>query len=169
MRRFVAAAIVTASSMAMLPVATFALAAANKPTAAAQAAIFKAAGLHKTRRGWESGCDDPSAGAVYEAASIDQYGDVNSDGRPEAVVIEGGTFCYGNTGQAFWIVSRQADGSWKLLYRQTGIATFQKTRGVGGFPDVEVGGPGFCFPVMRWNGKSYLRHRMAYEGKPCRR
>ena len=29
-----------------------------------------------------------------------------------------------------------------------------------GWQDVEIGGPGFCFPVMRWNGKQYavLRH-----------
>jgi len=24
-----------------------------------------------------------------------------------------------------------------------------------GFPDIEVGGPGTCFPVLRYNGKQY--------------
>jgi hypothetical protein len=39
---------------------------------------------------------------------------------------------------------------------------------VGGWPDISVGGPGFCFPVMRWNGRAYVRRRMEYDGKPCK-
>ncbi|MET0364574.1 MAG: hypothetical protein ABW169_07955 [Sphingobium sp.] len=157
------------AAVLLLPMMQPAFAASPKLSVAEQAAIFQAAQFRKTRRGWESGCDDPGAGASYQSGSIDHYGDVNGDGRPEAVVIEGGSYCYGNTGQAFWLVSKQADGRWKLLYRETGIATFQKTRGVGGYPDLEVGGPGFCFPIMRWNGRAYVQNRMAYDGKPCRR
>ncbi|HEX7872685.1 MAG TPA: hypothetical protein VF475_07240 [Sphingobium sp.] len=159
----------TVAAVLLLPPAQPILAAPPKLAVTEQAAIFKAAQLRKTRRGWESGCDDPSAGAAYQPASVDHYGDVNGDGRPEAVVIEGGSYCYGNTGQAFWLVSKQADGSWKLLYNSSGIATFQKTKGTGGYPDLEVGGPGFCFPVLRWNGRAYVQNRMAYDGKPCRR
>ena len=35
--------------------------------------------------------------------------------------------------------------------------------------DLEIGGPGFCFPVLRWTGKTFAVHRQHYEGKPCRR
>ena len=136
--------------------------------AARDAAIFRAAGFQQTRRGWESGCDDPSAGAVYDPGAIDQVKDLNGDGRPEAVVTEGGSLCYGNTGMAFSLVSQQADGSWKLVYENIGVPEFLATKGVGGWPDISVGGPGFCFPVMRWNGRSYVRHRMEYAGKPCK-
>ncbi|MBO9669971.1 MAG: hypothetical protein J7485_05595 [Sphingobium sp.] len=94
--------------------------------------------------------------------------DLNGDGRPEAVVIESGSYCYGNTGQAFWLVSQQANGTWKLLYNETGMAEFLATKGVGGWPDISIGGPGFCFPVVRWNGTTYKFNRNAYEGKPCR-
>jgi hypothetical protein len=72
------------------------------------------------------------------------------------------------TGEHFWLVSQQADGGWKLIYDETGIAEFLPTKGVGGWPDISVGGPGFCFPVMRWTGQAYVRNRFAYEGKPCR-
>lgn len=133
------------------------------------AAIFRAAGLKQTRRGWESGCDDPSAGAPYDAGAIEQVKDVNGDGRPEAIFTEGGSYCYGNTGTAFWLVSQQADGSWKLLYNEIGIAEFLAAKGAGGWPDVSVGGPGFCFPVVRWNGKAYVLNRWEYEGKACKR
>lgn len=149
------------------PPTTVAAPAAQTP-AARDAAIFGAAGFKQTRRGWESGCDDPGAGAVYDAGKIEQVKDLNGDGRPEAVVVEGGTYCYGNTSQAFWLMSQQADGAWKLIHTDTGIAEFLTTKGVGGWPDISIGGPGFCFPVVRWNGKEYVSNRFAYEGKSCR-
>jgi len=141
---------------------------AAQTPAARDAAIFRAAGFKQMRGHWESGCNDPSAGAVYEPGKIEQVKDLNGDGRPEAIVIEGGTYCYGNTGQAFWLVSQQANGSWKLMMSTTGIAEFLPTKGAGGWPDISIGGPGFCFPVVRWNGSDYVQNRMEYEGKVCR-
>ena len=94
--------------------------------------------------------------------------DLNGDGLPEAVITEGGTYCYGNTGTGFRIVSKQKAGGWRLITAETGIPTFLATKGVGGWPDIEIGGPGFCFPVHRWNGKAYAPARFQYEGKPCR-
>ncbi len=66
-------------------------------------------------------------------------------------------------------MSQQADGGWKLIYSEVGIAEFLKTKGVGGWPDISIGGPGFCFPVWRWNGKAYALNRFEYEGKACKR
>ena len=31
-----------------------------------------------------------------------------------------------------------------------------------------VGGPGFCFPVQRWNGREYKLQRWEYDGKACK-
>ncbi len=139
-----------------------------KPSPQEQAAIFKAAGFKYIRRQWESGCNDPSAGAPYERGAISEMRDINGDGHLEAVVTEGGSYCYGNTGTAFWLLSKQTSGAWKLIYSETGIPQFLKTKGVGGWPDISVGGPGFCFPVMRWNGKAYALHRNEYEGRRCK-
>ena len=36
-----------------------------------------------------------------------------------------------------------------------------------GWPELQLGGPGFCFPVLRWNGTAFTSHRHAYEGKPA--
>ncbi|MBO9574485.1 MAG: hypothetical protein J7494_01990 [Sphingobium sp.] len=94
--------------------------------------------------------------------------DLNGDGRLEALVTEGSSYCYGNTGSAFWLLSEKPAGGWQLMFHEVGIAEFLGTKGVGGWPDISVGGPGFCFPVMRWNGKAYVRNRFAYEGKTCR-
>lgn len=137
--------------------------------AARDSAIFRAAGFVSRNGAWRSpDCADPGS-ASYTPGTIDFVRDVNGDGLPEALVIEGGTYCYGMAGQAFWLVGSDAKGQWRLMYRDVGIARFLPARGTGGWPDIEVGGPGFCFPILRWNGATYQRHRFAYEGKPCRR
>lgn len=130
-----------------------------------ETAVFKAAGYTLKGKEWRL-CDDPTAS--YTAGDIREVRDLNGDGRPEAVVTEGSSYCYGNTAIAFSLVSKQADGSWILVAHGTGIPDFLDTRGVGGWPDIEIGGPGFCFPVVRWNGQSYVLHRHQYEGKACR-
>jgi hypothetical protein len=145
----------------------FAIMATSVPVAE-QSAIFRAAGFTQVGDTWHTDCDQPDSGS-YEPGAIETYGDVNGDGRPEAVVTEGGTFCYGNTGAGFWLLSKQASGAWKVLHQSPGMAEFLKTAGVDRMPDISIGGPGFCFPVVRWNGKAYVNNRMEYEGKPCSR
>jgi hypothetical protein len=132
-----------------------------------EAAAFKAAGFTKRGRAWRSGCNDPGT-ATYSPGSIDKVADLNGDGMPEAVLTEGGTYCYGNTGQGYWVVSKLANGSWKLMSSGTGIPEILTTKGADGWPDISVGGPGFCFPVERWNGREYKLQRWEYEGKACK-
>lgn len=140
--------------------------AATALSAADEAAAFKAAGFTKRGNVWRN-CDAP-AGSSSARGAIEQTADLNGDGLPEVVISEGGTYCYGNTGQAFWLVSKLANGSWKLITNNTGIPEFLGTKGVDGWPDISVGGPGFCFPVERWNGSAYRPQRWEYEGKPCK-
>jgi hypothetical protein len=130
-------------------------------------AAFKAAGFTKRGGKWRSGCDDPGT-ASYSAGSIEQVTDLNGDGLPEAVLAEGGTYCYGDVGHGFWLVSKLAKGGWKLMTNGTGVPEFLGTKGAGGWPDVSTGGPGFCFPVARWNGREYKLQRWEYDGKPCK-
>lgn len=134
-------------------------------TPADEAAAFKAAGFTLKGKQWRQ-CDDPTP--TYSPGEIAESRDLNGDGRLDAVITEGGTYCFGNTGAGYTVVSKQADGRWKKIAGGTGIATFLPTRGKDGWPDIEVGGPGFCFPVERWNGREYALHRHQYEGKACR-
>jgi len=85
----------------------------------------------------------------------------------EAVVNEGGAICYGMTGTHFWLLSKQMNGTWKLVHDETAMPEFLTTKGVGGWPDIQMGGPGFCFPIWRWNGRQYTLNRFEYEGKRC--
>lgn len=145
---------------------TPALAQARLP-AADQVAAMKAAGFAQRGKEWRSDCDDPGT-ASYTSGAIDAVQDLNGDGRPEAVITEGGTYSYGDAGAGYVVVSKQANGSWKRITGGAGIANFLATRGTAGWPDIEIGGPGFCFPVERWNGRDYALLRHSYEGRPCK-
>jgi len=147
--------------------ASSAAAPAAPPAGGDEAAAFTAAGFNKRGGMWRSGCEDPGT-ASYQPGKIEKMEDVNGDGRPDAVITEGSGFCYGNTGVAYAVVSKQANGGWKLMTNGPGIVEFLKTKGADGWPDISVGGPGFCFPVQRWNGREYKLQRWEYEGKPCK-
>ncbi len=129
------------------------------------AAAFAAAGFKLVDESWR-GCDDPGT-ASYVPGQIEQVADLNGDGQPEALITEGSTVCFGMTGSGYSLVSRNGAGQWKLIDQGTGIIRFLETRGAGNWPDMEVGGPGFCFPVLRWDGAAYKLNRREYEGKPC--
>ncbi len=158
---------IEASSMA----AAFALLAgvpaaqAQEPgiTRADRAAIFEAAGARSRGTAWVICTEDPG----NPEARIEQVRDLNGDGRLEAVIMEDGSFCHGAAGIGYALVGRQADGRWTLIDSGSGIPEFLDTRGVDGWPDLSVGSPGFCFPVLRWDGSAYALHRHEYEGEPC--
>lgn len=151
----------------MIAYVFLALAAAEAP-AAEQAAIFQAAGFKRHGSAWKSGNCEGSESESYSPGTIGRYEDLNGDGRPEAVVSEGGAICYGMTGMHFWLVSKQANGGWKMIHQETAMPEFLGARGAGGWPDILMGGPGFCFPVWRWNGRAYALNRFEYGGKSCK-
>lgn len=149
---------------ALLPVPAYAQARLS-PTD--EAAAFRAAGFKRAGGQWKA-CDDPGS-AGYEPGRVDQSGDFNGDGLPDAVIVEGSTACFGDTGASYAVVSKRADGLWHRIADGSGVISFLPRRpGAPSWPDMEVGGPGFCFPIQRWNGYAYALNRWAYEGKPCR-
>jgi hypothetical protein len=134
-------------------------------SAADEAAAFRAAGFTLYGRQW-SACGDPGT-AGYTPGAIEQVADLNGDGRPEAVLSEGSSYCFGAHGTGYSLVSKRGDGKWALIDEGQGIPSFLTTRGAANWPDMQVGGPGFCFPVMRWDGREYVPNRFEYEGKRC--
>ena len=131
-----------------------------------QAAAFRAAGFSRVEGQWRA-CEDPGT-ASYAPGAIDSASDLNGDGLPEAIISESSSFCYGMQGAGYAVVSKQANGTWKPIASGSGIPLPLATRGADGWPDLAIGGPGFCFAVERWNGSEYELHRHQYEGKACR-
>lgn len=135
-------------------------------------AIMKAAKFRKFGKVWAADADSAKEGC---SAGIDDtlfdgkpsIRDLDGDGNPEVVVTDGGSYCYGNTGQGFAIVTWTGIG-WRSLIQSSGIPMFM-ARKASAWPDVEIGGPGFCFPRARWTGKDYSGDGgWFYEGKPCK-
>lgn len=129
-------------------------------------AAFKAAGFQKQEADWKSNCDDSSD--LYAPAAIDTTRDINYDGLPEVVVTEVSSFCYGNTGIKSNLVSKKPDGSWSLAFSSIGVLRVVASSKKEHWTDIEVGGPGFCFPIYRWDGKKIALNRYEYESKSCR-
>ena len=124
-------------------------------TPADQTAAFKAAGFKLKGREWVR-CDDTET-ASHQDGSI-EVADLNGDGAPEAWVRESSLFCYGNTGEAFVLLTRKA-GGWTVLLDTPGVAMPRKAKTMG-WPDIEVGGPGLGpMPVYRFDGTRYVRGR----------
>jgi hypothetical protein len=155
-------AVLTCLSLAAAPAAAQSVGLAP----ADEAAAFTAAGFTRIDGAWRA-CEDPGT-ASYQAGAIEQVADLDGDGRPEAIIAEHSGFCYGMQGSGYMLVSKQAGGEWKLVTSGSGMVTPLQTRGAGGWPDLEIGGPGFCFAVERWDGSAYQLHRWQYDGKACK-
>ena len=76
----------------------------------------------------------------------------------------------GNTGTRFWLLTKEPNGTWKRMISEIGIAEFvPSNKGRAGWPSLSIGGPGFCFPVYRWNGRVWELYTFEYEGKRCKK
>jgi hypothetical protein len=86
--------------------------------------------------------------------------DMNKDGNEEIFVLFGNGFTSGNTGSSITVYIKNATGVYGPQLGFPGVAPDVLTTSNLGYPDLLVGGPGFDFPVFRWNGKAYNNHRV---------
>ena len=101
-----------AKPFALLLIAGCVIAAAPpKLSPAERIAIFKAAGAVQRGGKWLMCAEQPNPGG----ATIDTIRDLNGDGRPEVVISEGGSFCYGAAEMGYALLSKQANGGWKVI------------------------------------------------------
>jgi hypothetical protein len=147
MRRSISALFIVAA----LAVPSLAQAQYINPTE--QDAIFAAAGFTKRGEQFVRCAEDNTAS--YSPGAIELI-DLNGDGQNEAWVTESSTFCYGNTAQTVVLLTKK-DGAWVKLLDEVGVAMTKEEKR-DGWPDIEVGGPGFGpFPVFHWDGAKYKR------------
>jgi hypothetical protein len=143
--------------------------AASTLTVAEREALFRAGNFVKRGNAWK-GCDGESDASISdETMDGGVIRDLNGDGMAEVIVTDSGTACYGMTGTGFQIMTATPTG-WKSFWESPGIPTVKSARGPGGWPEIELGGPGFCFPVYAWDGKSYdIKYFNEYDAGACRR
>lgn len=81
--------------------------------------------------------------------------DLNKDGTEEVFVIMDGLL-FGNTGQGVALFMKNSTGAYEHQEEVAGgIAVVLDTQSHG-YPELVIAGPGFEFPLYRWNGKSYV-------------
>lgn len=130
-------------------------------------ALFRAAGMAPVGGGKWTRCTDDTSGR--SEAHVGMVEDINGDGRPEALIRDGGSFCNGFAGVNSTVLTRTPNGAWKSMFSSQGFVNFLVSRGVDDYPDIEVDLPGFCYPYWRWNGTEYdLAARLDDKGRPCR-
>ena len=124
---------------------------AGKLTPAEQSQIFAALDLAVSSDGSsfaDTVCGQP-AGADVELR------DMNGDGQDEVLVIYGNSCVSGAAGSSVVLFIKDAAGEYQTNLGFPGASADPKPEKSKGYPDLVIGGPGFCFPVWRWNGKAY--------------
>ena len=125
----------------------------NSLTEAEQKDVFAAAGF-KMKDGSYTRCEDDVT-ASHMPGYLEET-DLNGDGRPEVFVKESSLFCYGNTAEAFVLVTKSPSGAWLVILDQIGVPVTRDTK-TNGWLDIEVGGPGAGpFPVYKFDGTQYI-------------
>lgn len=94
--------------------------------------------------------DDCQKNIEYEAEVID----LNKDGQPEVFLLIRGGCVTGFVGTSMELYIKNKNGKWETQFGFDGWYNILETKNKG-YPDIEIQGPGFCFPVWRWNGKRY--------------
>ena len=117
-------------------------------------AIYKGADF-VVRGGFAMGCNTTSNTAAPASRFTFDSVDLSGDGNPEVILTEINAVCFGRQTQAFSIMVRNADGSWRKVGGATGIAVPLDTR-QSGWRDIEYGGPALKLrPVLHWDGTKY--------------
>jgi hypothetical protein len=90
-----------------------------------------------------------------DIAPESQVLDLNGDGQLEAFVLWGNTCTSGMAGRSLTLLARNPDGSYRTEFGfPAGGWTALENR-IDGWPDLSLGGPGFCHPLWRWSGEAY--------------
>lgn len=81
--------------------------------------------------------------------------DINGDDQPEVILRGGNTCTSGGDGSSLWLLSKSAQGGWQahLGFPAGGYTLLAEKH--QGFPDIQVGGMGWCEAVWRWDGSTY--------------
>ena len=85
--------------------------------------------------------------------------DLNNDKNEEIFILYGNSYTSGNTGSSVVLFIKNAAGTYEMNLGFPGTTPDILTTISKGYPDILVGGPGFDFPVFRWNGKTYDNYK----------
>ncbi len=89
----------------------------------------------------------------YDAEVVD----LNGDGQAEVFTRRYGSM-FGMAGVEVELYIKARNGQWMPQFGFPGNYKILEAK-AGGYPDIEIQGPGTCFPVWRWKGSAYDIHK----------
>lgn len=81
--------------------------------------------------------------------------DLNGDGTHEVFVYWGNTCTSGGTGSSLSMYAKDNSGHYRDQFGFPAAIYSALPTGNDGYPDLQFGGPGFCFAVWSWAGSNY--------------
>jgi len=120
-------------------------------SAAERGQVFGAIGLAVAPDGksfLDGSCGQPADASV-------EFRDMNADGKQEALVIFGNSCTSGHAGSSAVLFIRDPAGNLQANLGFPAASADPLPEKNQGYPDLLIGGPGFCFGVWRWNGATY--------------
>ena len=94
--------------------------------------------------------------------------DINGDAVDEIIVehyASGAAGCFGHAGSDISLLISDGKGGWTDAFGFPGSDLAFHPRTDSAWPDIEILGPGFCFPVWRYHEGSYGIWRTCEDGK----
>ncbi len=85
--------------------------------------------------------------------------DFNKDGKEEVFIVYGNSYTSGGAGSSVVVFIKNAAGKYEPQLGFPGMAPDVLATTNKGYPELLIGGPGFEFPVWKWNGTSYVYGR----------
>ncbi len=93
-------------------------------------------------------CGQPASASV-------EFRDMNADGKQEILVTFGNSCTSGHAGSTVVLFVRNREGNLQANLGFPAASADPLPDRNEGYPDLLIGGPGFCFGVWRWNGTTY--------------
>lgn len=94
--------------------------------------------------------------AAYFKPNVDVM-DLNNDGIEEVFVHWGNFYTSGNVGTNVTLLIKKGN-SYDVNFGFGGIAHMINQYTMS-YPDIMIGGPGYDYPIWRWNGNKYLFYK----------
>jgi hypothetical protein len=91
----------------------------------------------------------------YEVTVLPYITDLNKDGIEEVFIVMQSTALFGNTGEDFVLYIKNSNGKLEHHNEIGGGIAMIIIPSKKGYPDIAIGGPGFKFPLYKWDGKKY--------------
>lgn len=135
----------------------------NRLTIAEKNSMYEATGFSLSKDKKQFAIADDAASLEYPFDVTVYPTDLNKDGKEEIFLVFGNSYTSGTTGSNVLLFIKDKSGKYQSNFGFSGTLPDIIPGPNTGYPDLLIGGPGFEFPIWKWNGKEYKFSRKISE------